>query len=153
MFPSFFFFLCSAFFCLSFSSLPLLFDILKPKICPPDEVFGKKRIPAPVPPFFSKKAMPWGKKWPVQMNLPFFAVKAYVPGGGSRIRPKKIRKMPSGRYRYKNLLLQYTPPPVALQGVATPPVAALSAVSRVSQGCRSCTPFKGPSRTPSWTPL
>ena len=33
------------------------------------------------PPFFSKKAMPWGKKWPVQMNLPFFAVKAYVPGG------------------------------------------------------------------------
>ena len=40
------------------------------------------------------------------MNLPFFAVKAYVPGGGSRIRPKKIRKMPSGRYRYKNLLFQ-----------------------------------------------
>ena len=40
MFPSFFFFLLSAFFCLSFSSLPLLFDILKPKICPPDEVFG-----------------------------------------------------------------------------------------------------------------
>ena len=36
-----------------------------------------------------------GKKWPVQMNLPFLAVKAYVPGG-SRIRPKKIRKMPSG---------------------------------------------------------
>ena len=27
----------SAFFCLSFSSLPLLFDILKPKICPADE--------------------------------------------------------------------------------------------------------------------
>ena len=41
MFPSFFFFLLSAFFCLSFSSLPLLFEILKPKICPPDEVFGK----------------------------------------------------------------------------------------------------------------
>ena len=33
------------------------------------------------PPPFSKKAMPWGKKWPVQMNLPFSAVKAYVPGG------------------------------------------------------------------------
>ena len=33
------------------------------------------------PPLFSKKAMPWGKKWPVQMNLPFFAVKPYVPGG------------------------------------------------------------------------
>ena len=26
--------------------------------------------------------------------------------GGSRIRPKKIRRMPSGWYRYKNLLLQ-----------------------------------------------
>ena len=23
------------------------------------------------PPLFSKKAMQWGKKWPVQMNLPF----------------------------------------------------------------------------------
>ena len=41
----------------------------------------KDRVPAPVPPLFSKKAKPWGKKWPVQMNLPFFAVKAYVPGG------------------------------------------------------------------------
>ena len=34
MFPSYFFFLLSAFFCLSFSSLPLLFDILKPKKVP-----------------------------------------------------------------------------------------------------------------------
>ena len=34
------------------------------------------------PPLFSKKAVPWGNKWPVQMNLPFFAVKSYVPGGG-----------------------------------------------------------------------
>ena len=34
MFPSFFFSLLSAFFCLSFSSLPLLFDILKPKKVP-----------------------------------------------------------------------------------------------------------------------
>ena len=42
MFPSFFFFLFSAFFCLSFSSLPLLFDILKPKIkrYPPGGVSG-----------------------------------------------------------------------------------------------------------------
>ena len=31
MFPSFFFFLLPAFFCLGFSSLPLLFNILKPK--------------------------------------------------------------------------------------------------------------------------
>ena len=34
MFPSFFFFPLTAFFCLSFSSLPLLFDILKPKKVP-----------------------------------------------------------------------------------------------------------------------
>ena len=33
---------------------------------------------------------------------------------------------------------------VALQGVATPPVAALSAVSSVSQGCRSYTNPKRP---------
>ena len=25
--------------------------------------------------------MQWGKKWPVPMNLSFFAVEAYVPGG------------------------------------------------------------------------
>ena len=31
---------------------------------------------------FSKKATQWGKKWPVPMNLPFFTVEAYVPGGG-----------------------------------------------------------------------
>ena len=37
-----------------------------------------------------------GKKWPVPMNLPLVAVEAYVPGGGgSRIRPNKIQKMPS----------------------------------------------------------
>ena len=43
------------------------------------------------------------------MNLPFFDVEAYVPGGGgARIRPtKKKRKIPSGRYRYKNLLFQW----------------------------------------------
>ena len=41
-----------------------------------------------------------------------------------------------------------TPPPVVLQGVATP-VAALSAVSRVSQGCRSYPPPpQGPRRAP-----
>ena len=34
MFPSFIFFLLSALFCLSFSSLPLLFDILYSKIVP-----------------------------------------------------------------------------------------------------------------------
>ena len=32
------------------------------------------------PSHFSKKAMQWGKKWPVPTNLPFFAVEAYVPG-------------------------------------------------------------------------
>ena len=36
----------------------------------------EKRIPVPVPPLFSEKAMQWGKKWPVQMNLPFFRCKS-----------------------------------------------------------------------------
>ena len=40
-FRNFFFFLLSGFFCLSFPSLLLLFDILKPRNYPPDEVFGK----------------------------------------------------------------------------------------------------------------
>ena len=67
MFPSFFFFLISAFFCLNFSSLPLLFDILKPKICPPDEVFGKNfalsmRVPNPSPVLDIKIVRPWAQK-------------------------------------------------------------------------------------------
>ena len=38
-----------------------------------------------------------GKKWPVPMNLPFFAVETYVPGGGSRIRPEKLKEcLPAG---------------------------------------------------------
>ena len=41
----------------------------------------KKNVYRYQSPPFSKKAMQWGKKWPVQMNLPFFAVEAYVPGG------------------------------------------------------------------------
>ena len=40
MFQCFFFFLIFAFFCLSFSSLPLLLDIFKPKNGPPNEVLG-----------------------------------------------------------------------------------------------------------------
>ena len=51
----------------------------------------EKRIPVPVPPLFSKKAMQWGKKWPVQMNLLFFPVEAYVPGGVQN-QAEKIRK-------------------------------------------------------------
>ena len=31
-----------------------------------------------------------GKKWPVQMNLPFFAVEAYVPGGVQNQAEKKF---------------------------------------------------------------
>ena len=48
------------------------------------------------PPLFSKKAMQWGKKWPVQMNLPFFAVEAYVPGWVQNQAEKNAKKMPSG---------------------------------------------------------
>ena len=37
------------------------------------------------------------------MNLPFFGVEAYVPGGGPESGRKKSQKVPSGRYRYQNL--------------------------------------------------
>ena len=50
--------------------------------------------------------MQWGKDGQYQRICLFFAVEALVPGGGSRIRPKKIQKMPSGRYQYQNLLFQ-----------------------------------------------
>ena len=40
------------------------------------------------------------------MNLPFFAVEDMYRGG-SRIRSKKMQKMPSGRYRYKNFVFQH----------------------------------------------
>ena len=47
---------------------------------------------SPPRPFFSKKAMQWGRKWPVQMNLPFFAVE-----GGPESGQKKIEKcLPAG---------------------------------------------------------
>ena len=56
-----------------------------------------KNVYGTSPPLFSKKAMRWGKKWPVQMNLPFFAVKAYVPGGVQNQAEKKIEKcLPAG---------------------------------------------------------
>ena len=74
-----------------------------------EETSGKRKTyTGTSPPLFSKKAMPWGKKWPVQMNLPFFAVEAYVPGGVQNQAEKKFEKMPCGRYRYKNLLFQLT---------------------------------------------
>ena len=62
----------------------------------------KKTYTGTRPSPFSKKAMQWGKKWPVPMNLPFFGVEAYVPGGGPESGRKSIQKMPSGRYRYQN---------------------------------------------------
>ena len=38
-----------------------------------------------------------GKKWPVQMNLPFFAVEAYVPGGVQNQAEKNAKKsLPAG---------------------------------------------------------
>ena len=36
--------------------------------------------------------MQWGKKGPVQMNLPFFAVEAYVPGGVQNQAEKNSKK-------------------------------------------------------------
>ena len=67
----------------------------------------EKRVPVPLPPLFFKKAMQWGKKWPVQVSLPFFAVEevslpffaveAYVPGGVQNQAEKKIEKcLPAG---------------------------------------------------------
>ena len=62
----------------------------------------RKTYTSTSPPLFLKgHAM--GEKWPVPMNLPFFAVEAYV-GGGPESGRKKNRKMPSGRYRYQNRL-------------------------------------------------
>ena len=40
--------------------------------------------------------MQWGEKWPVPMNLPFFVVKAYVPGGGFQ-NPVPVQKNPRVR--------------------------------------------------------
>ena len=55
---------------------------------------GKKNVYQYQSPPFSQNAMQW-EKWPVRMNLPFFAVEAYIRGGGgSRTRPgKKYQKM------------------------------------------------------------
>ena len=51
-------------------------------------------------PFFAKKAMQRGKKYPVPMHLPFFAVETYVPegrGNGSESGRKEIEKcLPAG---------------------------------------------------------
>ena len=48
-------------------------------------------------PLFSKKTMQWGKKWPVQMNLPLFAVEAHVSGGVQNQAEKKFEKcLPAG---------------------------------------------------------
>ena len=52
------------------------------------------------PPPFSKKAMQWGNKWPVRMNLPFFSLCKLYRGGGGRFQnqtEKKIEKcIPAG---------------------------------------------------------
>ena len=56
-------------------------------------------------PFFLKRPCN-GKKWLVPMNLPSFAVEAYVPEGSPESGRIKFKKMPSGRYRYRTLLFQ-----------------------------------------------
>ena len=56
------------------------------------------------PSLFSKKAMPWGKKWPVQMNLLFFRCKSICTGGGPESGRKKFEEcLPAGTGT-KNLL-------------------------------------------------
>ena len=49
----------------------------------------RRRTSTSPPPFSLKRTCNGGKKWPVPLNLPFFAVEAYGPRGGGRIRPKK----------------------------------------------------------------
>ena len=63
---------------------------------PPEALYEqcreKKTYTCISPPPFSKKAMQWAKKWPVPMNLPFFAVEAYVLGGVQNQAEKKKKK-------------------------------------------------------------
>ena len=51
---------------------------------------------------FSKKAMQWGRKWPVPMNLPFFRLRSTRAVGGPESGRKKVEKClgctPKGAY-------------------------------------------------------
>ena len=66
----------------------------------------KKSIPAPVPPPFFLKRPRNGEEMAGTDEFAFFRCRSICTGGGSGIRPKKHRKMPSGQYRYQNLLFQ-----------------------------------------------
>ena len=76
------------------------------------EYQGKeKRIPVPVPPPFSKKAMQWGKMAGTN-EFAFFRCKSLCTGRGPESGRKKNQEMPSGRYRYQNQLFQNTFTPI-----------------------------------------
>ena len=62
----------------------------------------EKRIPVPVLPPFLTGRYEWAK-WPVRKNWPFFGCRSIRTGGCPESGRKKVRKMPSGQYRYKNL--------------------------------------------------
>ena len=65
--------------------------------------------------------MPWGKKWPVQMNLPFFAVKAYVPGGVQNQAEKNsknaFRPVPVQKFTFPEILSHFLSPPVTFESL------------------------------------
>ena len=91
----------------------------------------EKRISVPVPPPFLKRPCDGAKKRPVPMNLPFFAVEAYVPGEVQDQAEKKIQKMPSGRSRHQNS----TFPDQAANGKRASPNAIATLVPHPSQTC------------------
>ena len=63
--------------------------------------------------------------------------------GGSRIRPKKIRKMPSGRYRYKHLLFQFLrPQEESVEEVWKKAITILCYVVAILRKCCELTEFR-----------
>ena len=52
----------------------------------------RKTYTSTSPPLFLKGPCDGEKKWPVPVNLPFFAVEAYAPGGGVQNQAEKKSK-------------------------------------------------------------
>ena len=75
--------------------------------------------------------MQWGKKWPVQMNLPFFAVEEYVPGGGG---PE------SGRKNSKKILLAGTGKKIYFSRVAILSISRDTLSDSIAKCFRACFP-------------
>ena len=71
--------------------------VLERKREPNADAGKRKTYTGTSPPLFSKKAMQWGKKWPVQMNLPFFRCRSMCTGGVQNQAEKNAKKcLPAG---------------------------------------------------------